>query len=97
MEGVMGEVGFKTRKPAIEELLSDHPRQPLCITPPLIHLLTNLLLLDPTKRTTAAEALDDGFFFESGDIMRKPEELDMTLGGIGDVHEWDARGKKGGR
>jgi serine/threonine protein kinase len=90
---------YLNRKNNIHAVLSGSPRIHSAITPSLITLLEGLLQLDPTKRLTAATALDADYFFEVGDeesaLKKNANELDMSFGvGLGDVHECDARGKR---
>ena len=93
LEGVIGKPGFLKRPSALRKMVLDHARVSSWITDRCVKLLEGLLTMDPDKRTTANDALDNEFFFEPGMPLKKAEELDMNFG-LGDVHECDARSRR---
>lgn len=76
----------------IRDSLRENLPNPLWMTNNALDLLDNLMILNPSKRSSALEALKADYFYENP-IVKKPEDLFMKFG-VDSVHEWEARKKQ---
>ena len=75
----------------LPRLLRMIPRQPKWMTDQTIELISNLLVLNPSQRWTAKQALGAGYFFESP-VVKPAHELPMRFA-LASVHELDCKRK----
>lgn len=83
-----GEVPFPSK---LRQVLKEKLSHPLWMTDNAMNLIENLLLHDPEKRWSAAQALTSEFFFETP-LVKRAQDLSMKFG-VEAVHEWEARKK----
>jgi cyclin-dependent kinase 12/13 len=65
--------------------------QPRWMTDNAVHLISNLMSLNPARRWSAEEALDAEYFFENP-IVKPADQLSMNFP-VNAVHEWECKRK----
>lgn len=83
-----GEPRFPCR---LREALSHQLPHPKWMTEHAVDLISKLMMLNPSKRWSAGQALDAEYFFENP-IVKPAHKLSMTFA-VASVHEWDCRRK----
>jgi cyclin-dependent kinase 12/13 len=63
--------------------------QPRWMTDNAVHLISNLMSLNPARRWSAEEALDAEYFFENP-IVKPADQLSMNFP-VNAVHEWECK------
>ena len=71
--------------------INGSPRHPSYVTQSLIAMLSSLLAQDPEKRTTAHDALEANYFFESPVVKMTSEMRKIMNFRVESVHEMGAR------
>jgi serine/threonine protein kinase len=85
----------KPRLPSrLEAALTTNLPNPSWMTPAAVDMITGLLQMNPSNRSSAEEALLKDYFFQAP-LVKKPTELSMDFS-LHSVHEFECRRKANG-